>query len=142
MVQPEYPAKIRTPSTIAAMLSGSASRSTITIRPCTWRSPGTPSQVIPARSVARHSATSPSWHQHTAIGANDECRPGICTVGSSPLPGGGWRKVISVVDTHAPGALWRSVRAMPQFGRLLAVRVASQFGDGLFNAGLAGAILV
>jgi MFS family permease len=49
--------------------------------------------------------------------------------------------VISVVDTHAPRALWRSVRAMPQFGRLLAVRVASQFGDGLFNAGLAGAIL-
>jgi hypothetical protein len=30
---------------------------------------------------------------------------------------------------------------MPQFGRLLAVRIASQFGDGLFNAGLAGAIL-
>ena len=30
---------------------------------------------------------------------------------------------------------------MPEFGRLLAVRVASQFGDGLFNAGLAGAIL-
>ncbi|HUO38388.1 MAG TPA: MFS transporter [Mycobacterium sp.] len=30
---------------------------------------------------------------------------------------------------------------MPGFGRLLAVRVASQFGDGLFGAGLAGAIL-
>jgi MFS transporter len=30
---------------------------------------------------------------------------------------------------------------MPEFGRLLAVRIASQFGDGLFNAGLAGAIL-
>jgi MFS family permease len=30
---------------------------------------------------------------------------------------------------------------MPEFGRLLAVRVASQFGDGLFQAGLAGAIL-
>jgi MFS family permease len=29
---------------------------------------------------------------------------------------------------------------MPEFGRLLAVRVASQFGDGLFNAGLAWAI--
>jgi hypothetical protein len=49
--------------------------------------------------------------------------------------------VISVVNVHAPGAVWRSVRAMPEFGRLLAVRVASQFGDGLFNAGLAGAIL-
>jgi hypothetical protein len=30
---------------------------------------------------------------------------------------------------------------MPEFGRLLAVRIASQFGDGLFNGGLAGAIL-
>jgi hypothetical protein len=33
------------------------------------------------------------------------------------------------------------VRAIPEFGRLLAVRMASQFADGLFNAGLAGAIL-
>jgi MFS family permease len=49
--------------------------------------------------------------------------------------------VISVVDVRAPVAVWRSVRAMPEFGRLLAVRIASQFGDGLFNAGLAGAIL-
>ncbi|HZA11828.1 MFS transporter [Mycobacterium sp.] len=30
---------------------------------------------------------------------------------------------------------------MPQFGRLLGVRLAAQFGDGLFQAGLAGAIL-
>jgi len=30
---------------------------------------------------------------------------------------------------------------MPDFGRLLAVRIASQSGDGLFNAGLASAIL-
>src|ERR1700757_3375668 len=30
---------------------------------------------------------------------------------------------------------------MPEFGRLLTVRIVSQFGDGLFNAGLAGAIL-
>jgi MFS family permease len=49
--------------------------------------------------------------------------------------------VIPVVDVHAPIAVWRSVRTMPEFGRLLAVRVASQFGDGLFQAGLAGAIL-
>src|SRR5246127_3124703 len=42
---------------------------------------------------------------------------------------------------HAPVAVWRSVRTMPELGRLLAVRIASQFGDGLFNAGLAGAIL-
>ncbi|MGB8505607.1 MFS transporter, partial [Mycobacterium sp.] len=46
-----------------------------------------------------------------------------------------------MVDVRAPVAVWRSVRAMPEFGRLLAVRIASQFGDGLFNAGLAGAIL-
>jgi MFS family permease len=37
--------------------------------------------------------------------------------------------------------MWRSVRALPEFGRLLAVRLASQFADGLFQAGLAGAIL-
>jgi hypothetical protein len=49
--------------------------------------------------------------------------------------------VNSVVDVRAPVALWRSVRAMPEFGRLLTVRIVSQFGDGLFNAGLAGAIL-
>jgi MFS family permease len=46
-----------------------------------------------------------------------------------------------VVDVRAPVAVWRSVRAMPDFGRLLCVRIASQFGDGLFNAGLAGATL-
>jgi MFS family permease len=49
--------------------------------------------------------------------------------------------VFLVVDAHAPIAVWRSVRGIPEFGRLLAVRVASQFGDGLFQAGLAGAIL-
>lgn len=46
-----------------------------------------------------------------------------------------------MVDVRAPLAVWRSVRALPAFGRLLAVRIASQFGDGLFLAGLAGAIL-
>ncbi|MBV9513415.1 MAG: MFS transporter, partial [Mycobacteriaceae bacterium] len=46
-----------------------------------------------------------------------------------------------MVDVRTPVAVWRSVRAMPEFGRLLAVRIASQFGEGLFNAGLAGAIL-
>ncbi len=46
-----------------------------------------------------------------------------------------------MVDVRAPVAVWRSVRAMPDFGRLLCVRIASQFGDGLFLAGLAGAIL-
>ncbi|MFZ0831738.1 MAG: MFS transporter [Mycobacterium sp.] len=46
-----------------------------------------------------------------------------------------------MVDVRAPAAVWRSIRALPAFGRLLAVRIASQFGDGLFLAGLAGAIL-
>ena len=41
----------------------------------------------------------------------------------------------------APGSLWRSVRDLPDFWRLLKVRTASQFGDGLFQAGLAGGLL-
>jgi hypothetical protein len=49
--------------------------------------------------------------------------------------------VISVVDARAPIAVWRSVRGMPEFWRLLELRLASQFGDGLFAAALAGAIL-
>src|SRR5688500_12088326 len=49
--------------------------------------------------------------------------------------------VISVVDVRAPLALWRSVRDLPEFRRLLELRLVSQFGDGLFAAGLAGAIL-
>ncbi len=44
-------------------------------------------------------------------------------------------------DARAPVALWRSVRGMPEFRRLLELRIVSQFGDGLFAAGLAGAIL-
>jgi MFS family permease len=46
-----------------------------------------------------------------------------------------------VADTRAPIAVWRSVRALPEFWRLLELRAVSQFGDGLFQAGLAGAIL-
>lgn len=42
---------------------------------------------------------------------------------------------------RAPVVVWRSVRALPDFWRLLELRVASQFGDGLFQAGLAGALL-
>jgi len=38
-------------------------------------------------------------------------------------------------------ALWQSVRALPEFRRLLELRLVSQFGDGLFAAGLAGGIL-
>jgi MFS family permease len=46
-----------------------------------------------------------------------------------------------VSHTSAPVAVWRSVRALPDFWRLLELRTASQFGDGLFQAGLAGALL-
>ena len=37
--------------------------------------------------------------------------------------------------------LWRSVRSLPEFWRLLELRTVSQFGDGLFQAGLAGGLL-
>jgi hypothetical protein len=43
--------------------------------------------------------------------------------------------------SRASAELWRSVRGLPDFWRLLQVRIASQFGDGLFQAGLAGALL-
>ncbi|ODQ89246.1 MFS transporter [Mycolicibacterium holsaticum] len=46
-----------------------------------------------------------------------------------------------MADLRAPTALWRSVRGMPEFWRLLELRLVSQFGDGLFAAALAGAIL-
>jgi MFS family permease len=46
-----------------------------------------------------------------------------------------------VTHTRAPAAVWRSVRNLPDFWRLLELRTASQFGDGLFQAGLAGALL-
>jgi MFS family permease len=45
------------------------------------------------------------------------------------------------MHARAPAHLWRSVRGMPDFWRLLQVRMASQFGEGLFQAGLAGALL-
>lgn len=46
-----------------------------------------------------------------------------------------------MADVPAPIALWRSVRSLPEFRRLLELRMVSQFGDGLFAAGLAGATL-
>jgi hypothetical protein len=54
-------------------------------------------------------------------------------------------EVGSVIATRthsgAPADVWRSVRSLPDFWRLLQVRMASQFGDGLFQAALAGALL-
>ena len=46
-----------------------------------------------------------------------------------------------MTHARAPVAVWRSVRSFPDFWRLLELRTASQFGDGLFQAGLAGALL-
>ena len=46
-----------------------------------------------------------------------------------------------MVDAPASESLWRTVRGLPQFWRLLELRTASQFGDGLFQAGLAGGLL-
>jgi MFS family permease len=46
-----------------------------------------------------------------------------------------------VTPPSAPVAAWRSVRALPDFWRLLELRLASQISDGLFQAGLAGALL-
>lgn len=46
-----------------------------------------------------------------------------------------------VADAPESGTLWRSVRALTDFWRLLELRTASQFGDGLFQAGLAGGLL-
>jgi hypothetical protein len=37
--------------------------------------------------------------------------------------------------------VWRSVRGLPEFRRLLELRAVSSFGDGLFQGGLAGALL-
>jgi MFS family permease len=46
-----------------------------------------------------------------------------------------------VAHPRAAVAVWRSVRNLPDFWRLLELRTASQFGDGLFQGGLAGALL-
>ena len=37
--------------------------------------------------------------------------------------------------------IWQSVRSLPDFWRLIQLRMASQFGDGLFQATVAGALL-
>jgi hypothetical protein len=46
-----------------------------------------------------------------------------------------------VVRPRGGGELWRVIRGLPDFRRLLTVRVAGQFADGLFWAGLAGGLL-
>lgn len=44
-------------------------------------------------------------------------------------------------ETRTHTAVLRTIRALPEFRRLLELRAVSQFGDGLFQASLAGAIL-
>jgi hypothetical protein len=46
-----------------------------------------------------------------------------------------------VAGRPAPVLLWRSVRALPEFWRLLELRAVSSLGDGLFQGGLVGALL-
>ncbi|MBJ7337103.1 MFS transporter [Mycolicibacterium sp.] len=46
-----------------------------------------------------------------------------------------------MVKPHPRTAVWHSVRALPEFRRLLELRAVSLFGDGLFQGGLAGALL-
>jgi MFS family permease len=46
-----------------------------------------------------------------------------------------------VAGPSAPLALWRSIRALPEFRRLLELRAVSSLGDGLFQGGLVGALL-
>jgi MFS family permease len=46
-----------------------------------------------------------------------------------------------LTSPHNRLALWRTVRALPEFRRLLELRAVSSFGDGLFQGGLVGALL-
>lgn len=46
-----------------------------------------------------------------------------------------------MAGTRRHTVLWRAMRALPEFRRLVELRVVSQFGDGLFQAALAGALL-
>jgi MFS family permease len=45
------------------------------------------------------------------------------------------------MPSRATVEVWQSVRALPDFWRLIQLRMASQFGDGLFQATVAGALL-
>lgn len=45
------------------------------------------------------------------------------------------------MEARGSVSLWHTVRNLPEFWRLLELRTASQFGDGLFQATLAGGLL-
>ncbi len=46
-----------------------------------------------------------------------------------------------MATNHPRFAVWRTVRGLPEFRRLLELRAVSLFGDGVFQGGLAGALL-
>jgi MFS family permease len=46
-----------------------------------------------------------------------------------------------VAGPPAHVALWRTIRVLPEFRRLIELRAVSSFGDGLFQGGLVGALL-
>lgn len=46
-----------------------------------------------------------------------------------------------MATNHPRFAVWRTVRSLPEFRRLLELRAVSLFGDGIFQGGLAGALL-
>src|SRR3954447_14033168 len=91
-------------------------------------------------------ATSTSSHRQRIVVANKRGPPEDLYCGSGSVI----RPIVTnrsetgrdpVADASAPMAVWRSVRGLPEFQRLLELRLVSQFGDGLFAARLAGAIL-
>jgi MFS family permease len=65
-----------------------------------------------------------------------DCYETICSVERVPS-----RSDSYVAGASPPVALWRSINALPEFRRLLELRIVSGFGDGLFQGGLAGALL-
>jgi Major Facilitator Superfamily len=73
--------------------------------------------------------------------ANKRGPPGYLYCGSGSQTRCTEQGVIPVADTPAPVAVWRAVRALAEFWRLLELRTVSQYGDGLFQAGLAGGLL-
>lgn len=46
-----------------------------------------------------------------------------------------------MTDARAPSAVLRTIRGLPEFRRLLELRMVSQSGDGLFQGALVGALL-
>ena len=71
------------------------------------------------------------------------CYLNLCRVDRAPLGALNSPTDIGpdVAKDQPRSAVWRTVRTMPEFRRLLELRAVSLFGDGLFQGGLAGALL-